>query len=258
VKHPPSSRQSTTTNEYASQIEHCLARLKNVQPHLCELALGGTAVGTGINTHPEFAQRTIKSLAKETKLPLREARNHFEAQASRDACLETSGALKTVAVSLIKIANDIRWLGSGPRLGIGEIKLPATQPGSSIMPGKVNPVMCEMVTHDDLREAFESHLLETEGHVQKVERVFELFGQKPKSKKCPAIVGIIKEANEIASENKKSPTINAALIFAAQKAEHYEIASYGGLREWANNSKMRTPPGCSMKFSTRKRQLTTS
>ena len=95
------------------------------------------------------------------------------------------------------------------------------------------PKMAKAATHDDLREAFESHLLETEGHVQKVERVFELFGQKPKSKKCPAIVGIIKEANEIASENKKSPTINAALIFAAQKAEHYEIASYGGLREWA-------------------------
>lgn len=98
---------------------------------------------------------------------------------------------------------------------------------------KALPKMAKAATHDDLREAFEAHLLETKGHVQKVERVFELFGQKPKSKKCPAIVGIIKEANEIASENKKSPTINAALIFAAQKAEHYEIASYGGLREWA-------------------------
>lgn len=97
---------------------------------------------------------------------------------------------------------------------------------------KALPKMAKAATDDDLREAFESHLLETEGHVQKVERVFELFGQKPKSKKCPAIVGILKEANEIALENKKSPTINAALIFAAQKAEHYEIASYGGLREW--------------------------
>lgn len=98
---------------------------------------------------------------------------------------------------------------------------------------KALPKMAKAATHDDLREAFESHLLETEGHVQKVERVFELFGKKPTSKKCPAIVGIIKEADEIASENKKSPTINAALIFAGQKAEHYEIASYGGLREWA-------------------------
>src|SRR5207249_3702368 len=90
-------------------------------------------------------RRTIASLAKETGLDLREAPNHFEAQAACDACVEASGALKTVAVSLIKIANDIRWLGSGPRLGLGELKLPATQPGSSIMPGKVNPVMCEMV-----------------------------------------------------------------------------------------------------------------
>jgi ferritin-like metal-binding protein YciE len=98
---------------------------------------------------------------------------------------------------------------------------------------KALPKMAKAATHDDLQDAFKSHLLETEGHVQKVEHVFEFFGKKPKSKKCPAIVGIIKEANEIVSENKKSPTINAALIFAAQKAEHYEIASYGGLREWA-------------------------
>jgi fumarate hydratase, class II len=130
---------------YASQVSHGLTRLENVRMHLGELALGGTAIGTGINTHPEFARRTIESLAREIGLDLREAPNHFEAQAGRDACVEASGALKTVAVSLIKIANDIRWLGSGPRLGLGELKLPATQPGSSIMPGKVNPVMCEMV-----------------------------------------------------------------------------------------------------------------
>jgi fumarate hydratase class II len=130
---------------YASQVAHGVARLESVKPHLGELALGGTAVGTGLNTHPEFARRTIAGLAQETGVALREADNHFEAQAARDACVETSGALKTVAVSLIKIANDIRWLGSGPRLGLGELKLPATQPGSSIMPGKVNPVMCEMV-----------------------------------------------------------------------------------------------------------------
>jgi ferritin-like metal-binding protein YciE len=98
--------------------------------------------------------------------------------------------------------------------------------------GQIRPLALTQ-THDDLRDAFEAHLLETEGHVQKVECVFELFGKNPKSKKCPAIVGIIKEANEIAAANKKSPTINAALIFAAQKAEHYEIASYGGLHAWA-------------------------
>lgn len=130
---------------YASQIEHGIERLRHAEKHLGELALGGTAVGTGINTHPDFARKTIASIAKETGLNLCEAPNHFEAQGARDACVETSGALKTVAVSLIKIANDIRYLASGPRLGIGELKLPATQPGSSIMPGKVNPVMCEMM-----------------------------------------------------------------------------------------------------------------
>jgi fumarate hydratase, class II len=130
---------------YASQVEHGLDRLARLQSHLGELPLGGTAVGTGINTHEEFAKRTIAGLVADTKLQLHEAPNHFEAQGAIDALVETSGALKTVAVSLIKIANDIRWLGSGPRCGLGEIKLPATQPGSSIMPGKVNPVMCEMM-----------------------------------------------------------------------------------------------------------------
>ncbi len=130
---------------YASQVEHGIGRLLALETNLGELALGGTAVGTGINTHIDFASRTIKGIAKETGLKLREAANHFEAQGSRDAAVEASGALKTVAVSLIKIANDIRLLGSGPRCGIGELKLPATQPGSSIMPGKVNPVMCEML-----------------------------------------------------------------------------------------------------------------
>lgn len=130
---------------YASQIEHGLERLKAAGDDLGELALGGTAVGTGINTQPEFARRTIKGISKETGLKLREAANHFEAQGAIDACVATSGVLKTLGVSLIKIANDIRWLGSGPRCGLGELKLPATQPGSSIMPGKVNPVMCEMM-----------------------------------------------------------------------------------------------------------------
>jgi fumarate hydratase class II len=130
---------------YAWQVEHAIRRLQNVEPFLSELALGGTAVGTGINTEAEFAARTIAGIAAETGLKLSEASNHFEAQGAIDSCVETSGALKSAAVSLIKIANDIRWLGSGPRCGLGELRLPATQPGSSIMPGKVNPVMCEMV-----------------------------------------------------------------------------------------------------------------
>src|SRR5277367_3896301 len=130
---------------YASQVQHGIARLRSAEKNLGELALGGTAVGTGINTHPEFARRTIARLAVETGLSMCESANHFAAQGGKDAVVETSGALKTIAVSLIKIANDIRFLGAGPRLGLGELRLPATQPGSSIMPGKVNPVMCEML-----------------------------------------------------------------------------------------------------------------
>jgi fumarate hydratase, class II len=130
---------------YASQLQDALRRLHHLKDSLGQLALGGTAVGTGINTHPEFARRTIERIAKETGLNLRETQNHFSAQSAIDACVEASGTLKSVAVALIKIANDIRWLASGPRCGLGELKLPATQPGSSIMPGKVNPVMCEMV-----------------------------------------------------------------------------------------------------------------
>jgi fumarate hydratase, class II len=130
---------------YAAQVRHALARLESLNGRLGELALGGTAVGTGINTHPEFARRTIARIAREIGLPVREAENHFEAQGAKDACVEASGILKTIAVSLLKVANDIRFLGSGPRLGYGEIHLPATQPGSSIMPGKVNPVMSEML-----------------------------------------------------------------------------------------------------------------
>ena len=130
---------------YARQIELGIKRLAGVKEALGELALGGTAVGTGLNAHPEFAKRVIALLCRETGLSLREGENHFEAQAAKEAVVETSGALRSIAVSLFKIANDIRWLGSGPRCGIGEIKLPETQPGSSIMPGKVNPVIAESV-----------------------------------------------------------------------------------------------------------------
>ena len=130
---------------YARQAELATKRLRSVEERLSELALGGTAVGNGLNTHPEFASRVIASISKETGVAFREAINHFEAQAAQDAVVETSGILKTIAVSFIKIANDIRWLASGPRCGIGEITIPSLQPGSSIMPGKVNPVIPEMV-----------------------------------------------------------------------------------------------------------------
>jgi fumarate hydratase class II len=130
---------------YSGQIERGRKRVEHALAELTEIALGGTAVGTGINTHPEFAKRTSARLAQMTGLPIHETSNHFQAQSSMDNCVAASGALKTVAVSLTKIANDLRWLGSGPRAGIGEIELPAVQPGSSIMPGKVNPVICESV-----------------------------------------------------------------------------------------------------------------
>ncbi|MGD2127347.1 MAG: class II fumarate hydratase, partial [Desulfobacteraceae bacterium] len=130
---------------YARQVELGVDRIQAAETRLSELALGGTAVGTGLNTHPEFASKVIAGISEETGCPFEEATNHFEAQAAQDAAVEVSGALKTLGVGLIKIANDIRWLSSGPRCGLGEIHLPSLQPGSSIMPGKVNPVIPEVV-----------------------------------------------------------------------------------------------------------------
>lgn len=130
---------------YASMITHSIKRTEYAREELSELAIGGTAVGTGINTHPKFGGLVAKRLSAMTKTKLREADNHFEAQGSKDAMVSASGQLKTIAVSLMKIANDIRWLGSGPRCGIGELLIPPVQPGSSIMPGKVNPVIPEAV-----------------------------------------------------------------------------------------------------------------
>ena len=128
---------------YAQMVKNGIKRIQNAQGFLSELALGGTAVGTGINTKAQFGTHMAKEITRFTGISFVEASNHFEAQGAQDAAVETSGALKTVAVSLSKIANDIRWLGSGPRAGLGELILPAVQPGSSIMPGKTNPVICE-------------------------------------------------------------------------------------------------------------------
>ncbi|MFD4657598.1 class II fumarate hydratase [Kitasatospora sp. NPDC058444] len=130
---------------YAAQVRHGRERLLATLPRVAELPLGGTAVGTGINTPPGFPAAVIAEVARATDLPLTEARNHFEAQGARDALVELSGQLRTVAVGFMKIANDLRWMGSGPRTGLGEINLPDLQPGSSIMPGKVNPVLPEVV-----------------------------------------------------------------------------------------------------------------
>ena len=128
---------------FASQVEHGIQHLTSVSEGLRELPIGGTAIGTGINTHPEFANRMVEELSRMMGMGFAEASNRFEAQSARDAAVRASGALKAMAVSLIKIADDIRWLASGPRLGLGELQLPAVQPGSSIMPAKVNPVIAE-------------------------------------------------------------------------------------------------------------------
>jgi len=131
---------------YVSQVEHGIAHVLASQAHLCELALGGTAVGTGLNAHPEFGARVAKDLAGSTGMPFVSARNKFEALAANDALVHAHGALKTLAASLMKIANDVRWLASGPRSGIGELRIPENEPGSSIMPGKVNPTQSEALT----------------------------------------------------------------------------------------------------------------
>ncbi|MGD2064671.1 MAG: class II fumarate hydratase [Nitrospirota bacterium] len=131
---------------YAQQLTNGLARIDGCLPRLCELALGGTAVGTGLNTHPEFAERGAAKIAELTGLPFTSAPSKFEALAAHDAVVEASGVMKTLACSCMKIANDIRWLGSGPRCGLGEVQLPANEPGSSIMPGKVNPTQAEAMT----------------------------------------------------------------------------------------------------------------
>jgi fumarate hydratase class II len=131
---------------YVAQLDYDLKRIEAAMPDVLELAIGGTAVGTGLNTHREFAERVAKKIAEYTGLPFKSAPNKFAALAAHDALVAASGALKTLAVSLMKIANDVRWMGSGPRTGLGELILPENEPGSSIMPGKVNPTQCEAMT----------------------------------------------------------------------------------------------------------------
>ena len=131
---------------YSTQLEYALDRINGCMPRMYQIALGGTAVGTGLNSHKDFAVKVARQIAELTGCPFVTAPNKFESLAAHDAIVEASGVLKTIACSLMKIANDIRWLGSGPRCGIGEIVLPANEPGSSIMPGKVNPTQSEAIT----------------------------------------------------------------------------------------------------------------
>jgi len=139
-------RVSQEMSGWASQIKHGIERLRASLPRVAELAQGGTAVGTGINAHPEFADRFAKKMSESTRYPFKKSSNFFESLATQDAIVELSGQLKTIAVSMMKISNDLRWMNSGPIAGIGEISLPALQPGSSIMPGKINPVIPEAIT----------------------------------------------------------------------------------------------------------------
>jgi fumarate hydratase class II len=138
-------RVSQQLSGWASQINHGIERINASLPRVAELAQGGTAVGTGINAHPEFASRFASRLAEETEVSFKKSNNFFESLATQDAIVELSGQLKTIATSLMKISNDLRWMNSGPIAGIGEIELPALQPGSSIMPGKINPVIPEAI-----------------------------------------------------------------------------------------------------------------
>ena len=131
---------------YVAQLDACIARIEQVQPELYELALGGTAVGTGLNTHPQFAEKSAKHIAQLTELPFVSAKNKFAALASHEPLVMAHSTLTTLACALMKIANDVRWLGSGPRCGLAELELPENEPGSSIMPGKVNPTQCEAMT----------------------------------------------------------------------------------------------------------------
>ena len=210
---------------YARQVEQGIDRIKKVEPALSELALGGTAVGTGLNTHPDFAAKVITGISEETGCSYKEARNHFEAQAARDAAVETSGALKTFAVSLAKIANDIRWLSSGPRCGLGEINIPSLQPGSSIMPGKVNPVIPEAVLQVTAQVIGNDAVITFAGHAGNFElnvmlpviaynllqsihllaRASNLFGEK-------CVKGISANPEKCASNLEKSLALATALV----------------------------------------------
>ena len=209
---------------YASQVAHGIDRLESSLPRVCELPLGGTATGTGLNAVPGFAEAVIFELASRTGLPLREARDHFEAQGARDGLVELSGQLRTVAVSLTKIANDLRWRSSGPRAGLAELHLPDLQPGSSIMPGKVNPVVpeavaqvCAQVVGNDAAVAFAGAAGNLELNVMipvMARNVLEserILGNAARLLAHRCVAGIVADAERALEYAESSPAIVTAL-----------------------------------------------
>jgi len=212
---------------YVQQLSNSIERIQGSLPRLYEISLGGTAVGTGINTHPDFAKRVAKKISDITKKPFISAKNKFESSSSHDAMVEISGVLKTVAVSLNKIANDVRWLASGPRCGLGELKLPENEPGSSIMPGKVNPTQCEalaMVCAQVLGNDVTVNIAGASGNfelnvykpviIYNVLQSIQLLSDSCKSFSEKCIVGI--EANE----EKINDNINKSLMLITALNSH--------------------------------------
>src|SRR6266704_3050924 len=209
---------------YQSQIDHGIRRVSAARAALAELAIGGTAVGTGINAHPDLPGRVVEKVSAATNTKFRVAENHFEAQAARDALVEASGAIRTVAISMMKIANDLRWLGSGPHTGLRELNLPAVQPGSSIMPGKVNPVIPEAVMQvavtvigNDVAIA----VANTHSNVELLANVARVFAHK-------CVDGISANIDVLQRYAESSPAIAARLnpIIGYEKAA--EIAKEAG------------------------------
>jgi len=233
---------------YASQIEHGLTALRNTLPHVAELALGGSAVGTGINVPDGYAERVAQRIAQLTGLPFVTARNKFEALAAHDAMVELSGALKRVAVSLMKIANDIRLLASGPRSGIGEIIIPSNEPGSSIMPGKVNPtqsealtMVCAQVIGNDVAVScggmnghFELNVFKPM-IIQNVLHSARLLGDAAVSFDLNCAVGI--EPNHAAIQQHLNNSL--MLVTALNTQIGYDKAASIAKKAWAENSTLR-------------------
>ncbi|MCW5851698.1 MAG: class II fumarate hydratase [Anaerolineae bacterium] len=217
-------RMGQQISGWATQVAHARQRLEATGPRLSQLALGGTAVGTGINAHPEFGRRIAAVLAKLTGLPFVEAENHFEAQAAMDTAVELSGQLKAYAAGLIKIANDLRWMNSGPQAGLGEIVLPALQPGSSIMPGKINPVIpeatmmvCAQVIGNDLTVTIGAQLGNFELNVMlpvilyNLLQSIELLASVSRVLADKAVAGFTVNRAMIADQVEKNPIMVTAL-----------------------------------------------